>query len=222
MKYIFIILITLVLGNCQHTLYADTTWVSREKIFHNLYSNQDYENALYSILCTLKDINGADTHKNLLKAAFCCKYIAQTYLKLNKYKESEKYYKESILLFNDALNNRPHIYTASSLTALGALYHEQGFYKEAIDIYNNAIKIYDLALYPNHPLVIDTLYRIAKVYNTLKNYDKEELILKNIKTICEKHRNKKNIITIYNELSSFYEKQNDTYAANIYRKKTLL
>lgn len=222
LKQILILIALIIWGFPQNILLANPSWRIAEKNFHILFSNKEYKNALYLMLCTLKDIEGANHHKNLLKAAFCCKYIAQSYNMLNENNQSEKYIKESILLFNDAFDQRPHIYTAQAITALGALFQKQGFYQEAIKTYQTAIKTYDLALYKKHIQSTETLYRLAETYSLSNDIVNQEQILKTIQSICEKKSQKStDLAKIYKTLSTFYKKQNDTYISDIYTKKSL-
>lgn len=195
-------------------------WRDNERYFHFLSSARKHSQALNVANNMITQANTLTLAKNTLQEAFSYRYAAQACFALKKYQEAIANYKKAAVLFDKALNNNPHVYTAQTITALGRVYQQQKDYSKAKEAYTLAISIYDNALTKTNTASTEVKFFLVETFLSLGDIISCEDILLNLKELHEKigfHDD--NLLKIYNYLSQIYTSSKQLYTAEIYKQK---
>lgn len=135
-------------------------------------------------------------------------YLALIYRLLNKYKEAEPFYNESLQL-SEQLYGKKHPNTATSYDNLGNLYEKLGRYELAEPLLKKALQIREEILGSNHPSTATSYNSLAFFYESLKDYEQAEKLYEKALQINQKllSKNHPNTAAAYNNLGHIYKLQ---------------
>ena len=139
---------------------------------------------------------------------FCLNQFGDLYRKIEKFKKSEEFLKESLKKCKSyAKKQKNEHYSSENYVYLGLLYEDMNDIVQAEKIYLKSLKIKLKVFGENHSNTIEPIKKLAEFYYNIRNFIKaEEFLLKSLK-ITENlmGENHEETAVLYNNLGSLYD-----------------
>eukprot|EP01090_Pellita_catalonica_P000325 TRINITY_DN10220_c0_g1_i1.p1 TRINITY_DN10220_c0_g1~~TRINITY_DN10220_c0_g1_i1.p1 ORF type:complete len:702 (+),score=187.25 TRINITY_DN10220_c0_g1_i1:153-2258(+) len=155
-------------------------------IIHKKRSNYDAAIKAYNdgLGILTKHAKGVDSEECDKKEEEISVNLADVYRKKGEYEKARELYERSLAKIKSAYGSANHPDIADISNSLGMLEKKVGNYKEALQHYNNALKIGKLLFGNNHPNVGMYLVNIGDIHRKLGEYKKAEgIYIKALQTL---------------------------------------
>jgi len=152
------------------SICKDLNWYEKYKEAYSLAQSKQYDLAYPKINEAISGSKNLFFNSENKDYAYCLNELGDIAAHLKKYDESEKAFRKALEIYEGIKGNDPGVGIA--LSGLATLRFEQKNFKEAIPLYEQAIKISSEINGRNDDGVFDESFSVALCFYELKDYDK--------------------------------------------------
>jgi CHAT domain-containing protein len=153
--------------------------------FNFYQATNEREKELSYALAALEigEINYGSTNQRVLGLL---RNVSYAYYESNNIDRAADFAKKELELINTLIGNAPHIKRAEISNNLGRFYDDGKQYELAISHFENALKIKEELLGPEHPITLNTAINLTMTLNKVNRLEESNERLKNIMSVLKK------------------------------------